>query len=329
MRFAQHLGTDRVGRGATSLNAGNSKMTNSDTFDWNDLRYFLAVVRHGSTLAAAKAMHTSQSTVHRRLRELEQRLGHSLVRRHPTGYRLTELGSLVVSHAERVEAAVLSFERHLAAVDERPAGVVRVTCPEALGARLMRSRLIEKFNSRYPALRVELLINNKQLDLAKGEADIAIRRGAPSDGSLFGRKIAESQWGVYATRSYVSRHGCIERFADIDSHRVIMLDGFIRDHDAARWLRSVAPNANIVARGDSLQTLLLAVKSGIGISPLPLAVGENERDLERLLDPIPGVVTDFYLLMHEDMRRTPRVRAFFDFIVDELKLVRSVLGGDP
>src|SRR6476646_6904282 len=137
MRFAQHLGTDRVGRGATSLNAGNSKMTNSDTFDWNDLRYFLAVVRHGSTLAAAKAMHTSQSTVHRRLRELEQRLGHSLVRRHPTGYRLTELGSLVVSHAERVEAAVLSFERQLAAVDERPAGVVRVTCPEALGARLM------------------------------------------------------------------------------------------------------------------------------------------------------------------------------------------------
>ncbi len=75
-----------------------------------------------------------------------------------------------------------------------------------------------------------------------------------------------------------------------------------------------------------MPTLLLAVKSGIGIAPLPLAVGENEPDLQRLLDPIPGVLTDFYLLMHEDMRETPRVRAFFDFIVDELKVVRAVLG---
>lgn len=327
-RSAQQWGTDRVGREATILNAGSPKMTNSGTFDWNDLRYFLAVVRHGSTLAAAKAMRTSQSTVHRRLLALEQRLGRSLVRRHPTGYRLTELGSLMVTHAERVEVAALSFERQLAAADESPAGIVRVTCPEALGARLMQSPLIERFSSRYPALRLELLINNKPLDLAKGEADIAIRGGAPSDGSLFGRKIAVSKWAVYATRSYVGRYGRIERYEDIDNHRAILLDGFIRDHSAARWLRSIAPNAKIVARGDSLQTLLVAVKSGIGVAPLPLAVAENECDLERMLDPIPGVVTEFYLLVHEDMRRTPRVRAFFDFIVDELKLVQSVLGGD-
>jgi DNA-binding transcriptional LysR family regulator len=310
------------------LNAGDSKVTNSGAFDWNDLRYFLAVARNGSTLAAAKALRTSQSTVHRRLRELEQRLGHSLVRRHPTGYRLTELGTLVLTHAERVEAAVSSFERQLVAADERPAGIVRVTCPEGLGSRLMDSPLIEKFNTLYPDLRVELLMNNKLLDLAKGEADIAIRGVAPADGSLFGRKIAALRWAVYAKRSYVKRYGRIERFQDIDGHRVIILDGSIRDHDAARWLRAVAPNAKIVGRSDSVPTLLLAVKSGIGIAPLPLFVGENERDLERLLDPIPDVVTEFFLLMHEDMRRTPRVRAFFDFIVDELKFVRALLGDD-
>jgi DNA-binding transcriptional LysR family regulator len=289
---------DRVGCGAASLNAGDSKVTNSGAFDWNDLRYFLAVARNGSTLAAAKALRTSQSTVHRRLRKLEQRLGHSLVRRHPTGYRLTELGTLVLTYAERVEAAVSSFERQLVAADERPAGIVRVTCPEGLGSRLMDSPLIEKFNTRYPDLRVELLLNNKILDLAKGEADIAIRGVAPSDGSLFGRKIAALRWAVYAKRSYVKRYGRIERFEDINCHRVIILDGSIRDHDAARWLRAVAPNAKIVGRSDSVPTLLLAVKSGIGIAPLPLFVGENERDLERLLDPIPDVVTKFYLLMH-------------------------------
>jgi len=310
------------------LSTGDSKVTNSGAFDWNDLRYFLAVARKGSTLAAAKALRTSQSTVHRRLRELEQRLGYSLVRRHPTGYRLTELGTFALTHAERVEAAVSSFERQLIAADERPAGIVRVTCPESLGSRLMDSPLIERFNSRFPDLRVEFLLNNKLLDLAKGEADIAIRGVAPSDGSLFGRKIAALRWAVYAKHSYVKRYGRIERFEDIDGHRVIILDGSIRDHHAARWLRAVAPNAKIVGRSDSVPTLLLAVKSGIGIAPLPLVVGESERDLERLLDPIPDVVTDFYLLMHEDMRRTPRVRAFFDFIVDELKIVRRVLGDD-
>lgn len=308
------------------MNPGNSKMTSSGTFDWNDLKYFLAVVRNGSTLAAAKALHTSQSTVHRRLHELEKRLGNSLVKRQPTGYRPTELGSLVVMHAERVEEAVLAFERRLAALDEKPSGVIRVTCPEALGARLMRSPLIEKFNSRYPTLRVELIMNNRLLDLAKGEADIAFRGVAPADGSLFGRKIAVLQWAVYATHSYVKCYGSIRSFEDINAHRVIILEGSIRDHDATRWLKSIAPNAKIVARSDSLPTLLLAVKSGIGIAPLPLAVGENEPDLQRLLDPIPGVLTDFYLLMHEDMRETPRVRAFFDFIVDELKVVRAVLG---
>jgi DNA-binding transcriptional LysR family regulator len=310
------------------LNAGDAKVTNSGTFDWNDLRYFLAVARHGSTLAAAKALRTSQSTVHRRLRELEQKLGHSLVRRHPTGYRLTEIGNLMLNHVERIEAAVLTFERQLTAADEKPSGVVRVTCPEALGFRLMRSQLIEKFSSLNPDLHVELVMNNKVLDLAKGEADIAIRGIAPSDASLFGRKIAAVKWAVYASRSYVKRYGRIERFEDLDRHRVVILEGSIRDHDAARWLSGVAPKAKIVGRSDSVPTLLLAVKSGIGVAPLPLVVGENETDLERLLDPIPGVVTAFYLLMQEEMRRTPRVRAFFDFVIEELKTFRLILGDD-
>src|SRR5262249_579929 len=146
-----------------------------------------------------------------------------------------------------------------AAADEKPAGVVRVTCPEAVGSRLMRSPLIERFNSRYPDLRVEFVMSNKLLDLAKGEANIAIRGVAPSDGWVFGRKIAASKWAVYAERSYVKRHGRIERFEDIDGHSVIIMDGSIRDHHAARWLRAVAPNAKIVGRSDSVPTLLLAV----------------------------------------------------------------------
>jgi DNA-binding transcriptional LysR family regulator len=138
-------------------------------FDWNDLRHFLAVARFGSTLAAAKALNVNQSTVHRRLDELEKRLGRQLVVHQPTGYKLTELGQDMVTYAERVEEAVQAFERRLAASDTGITGSVRVTCPEAIGVRLLHSPFVAKFNERYPDLRVEFIISDKLLDLAKAK----------------------------------------------------------------------------------------------------------------------------------------------------------------
>ncbi len=137
-------------------------------FDWDDLRHFLAVARCGSTIAAAKALHLSQSTVHRRLEELEKRIGRPIVIRHATGYRLTEFGKELLPLAKRVEEAVASFERFLAAADDLPTGSVRVTCSESIGYRLMQSPLLETFHSRYPGLRVELIMSDHFLDIAKG-----------------------------------------------------------------------------------------------------------------------------------------------------------------
>jgi len=108
-------------------------------FDWNDLRYLLSVARHGSTIAAAKALRVSQSTVHRRLAELEQELGRPIVKRHATGYRLTELGAQLRPLAERVEDAIAAIGRHMTAASDTPTGVVRVTCSETIGYRLMTS----------------------------------------------------------------------------------------------------------------------------------------------------------------------------------------------
>ena len=297
--------------------------------DWDDLRHFLAVARKGSTMAAAKALGVSQSTVHRRLQALENRLGRQLVKRHPTGYRLTELGEKVRSYAEGVEDAVAAFERRLAANENELTGIIRFTCPEAVGYRLMRSSLPEKFNTLFPALRIEFIMSDTLVDLAKGHADVAIRAAAPTDNELIGRKIADSPWAVYASHSYVSRHGRPERKEDINQHTVVRFAGEMSDHPAARWLRSVAPNARVGAHATSLPTMILAVRSGIGLAPLPLIVGENESDLVRLLGPFPDLNTQFYLLMHKDMKRAPRVRAFFDFIVDEVKPVRAILEGKP
>ena len=245
-------------------------------FDWNDLRYFLAVARAGSTLAAAKVLGTSQSTVHRQLAELEAGIGRPLVIRHQTGYRLTELGEHLLPFAERVEETLVSFERQSVAYDGDLMGTVRVTCTSSVADRLLKSPLIDAFHARHPGLRVELLITDRIVDLSKREADIAIRLGQPRDTSLVGRKIAEVPRAIYASRSYVERYGRPQRPEDIAQHCVVAYEGEIANNAAAQWLRFVAPDATIGARSDSIPGIVLALQSGSGLAPLPVHVGNRE-----------------------------------------------------
>jgi DNA-binding transcriptional LysR family regulator len=294
-------------------------------FDWNDLRYFLAVARHGSTIAAAKALNLSQSTVHRRLAELEKRIGRNVVIRHATGYRLTEFGMGLQPWAEQVEKAIGSLERYLVAADDTPTGSVRVTCSESIGYRLMQSPLLDNFHSRHPGLAVELIMSDHFLDIARGEADVTIRAGIPNEETLVGRKIADVPWALYCSRGYLARHGRVERTEDIAGHSVIEFDGDIRDHHAAKWLRSVAPTARVVARSNTVLGLLMTVKSGAGLAPLPVPLAVRDSDLVSVLGPLPGLYSPIYLLTHPDLRQMPRVRAFFDFIIEEIDRVRPVL----
>jgi DNA-binding transcriptional LysR family regulator len=295
-------------------------------FDWNDLKHFLAIARRGSTIAAAKALSVNQSTVHRRLDELEKRLGRQLVVRQPTGYKLTELGQDMVKYAQQVEEAVQTFERRLGASDNKLTGSIRLTCPEAVGVRLLRSPLIAKFNERYPTLSVDLIISDKLLDLTKGEADIAIRATAPYDEALFGRKIAKTAWGIYGTDAYIKCSGRITDVQDIGRHSVVLFD--TEQHVTKTWLQSIAPEARVVARCNSFSALLSAVKSGVGVAALPMTIGDSDPNLVCMLAPISGLATNFYLLIHQDMKTTARVRALFDFIIDELSIVDAILAGE-
>jgi DNA-binding transcriptional LysR family regulator len=293
-------------------------------FDWNDLKYFLAVARHGSTVAAGKALGLSQSTVQRRLVELETRIGCKLATRTQAGYRLTDFGNELLPYAERIEAMVKDFERHVTDVGRDISGVVRVTCPEPIVQRM--TPLIERFHARYPGLRVEFVMSDRYLDLAKGEADVAFRSG-DTDDDLVGRKIAASIWAVYASRGYVERHGKPERVEDLQQHPLVCLDESMANHRVAKWLADVAPGARIAARNNSVLGLMYAVKSGVGIGPLPTAIAEGEPDLLRILEPIPELARSWRLLTHPDLRRTPRIAAFFDFIVAERDELKSILTG--
>src|SRR5262245_61275433 len=153
---------------------------------WDDIRYFLAFTRAGSMQAAAKALRVNQSTVQRRITELEGKVGRRLVERHLGSYRLTALGEEMRPLAESIDADVRAFDRHLVASDKDLTGTIRVTCGSILAARLGRTQLIQFFHARHPGLRVELVISDRFLDLSKGEADVAIRLGEPQDESLVG-----------------------------------------------------------------------------------------------------------------------------------------------
>lgn len=267
--------------------------------------------------------------MHRRLEELERRLGRQLVVRHASGYKLTEVGQDMMVCAAHVEDAALEFERRLAASDLGLAGTVRVTCPIAAGARLMRSPLMTKFSACYPNVRVEFILNDKLFDLAKSEADVAIRSTAPYDDALFGRKIADCRWAIYASRVYVQRHGGVENVSDLGRHAVALLDVESRHHVTKGWLETVSPKARVAARCNSMTALVSAARSGVGLVALPMIVAEGEQDLVLVYGPVPDLTTNFYLLIHRDMRGTPRIRALFDFMVENAPAIRSLLrGGD-
>ena len=299
-------------------------MHNHGMFDWNDLKYLLALARHGSTIAAGKALGLSQSTIHRRISELEARIGRPLVTRHTTGYRLTEYGKELQLYAEHVEAAINELERHVADVARERSGIIRVTCPEPIVQRM--TPLIERFHARHPKLRVEFVMSDRYLDLLKGEADVAFRSG-DTDDELVGRKIADSVWAVYASRGYIERHGKPERIEDLSQHPLVSLDESMSKHRVVQWLKDVAPHAKTSARSNSMLGLIYAVKSGVGIGPLPTAIADAEPELVRVLGPIPELARSWRLLTTLSLRRTPRVSAFFDFVMEEREALKSILTG--
>ncbi len=296
-------------------------------FEWSDLRYFLAVARHGSTLAAGRALHISQSTVQRRLAELERKLGRALVKRHVSGYRLTEFGEQMLPFAERVEHAIETFEQQKATIERGNVGVIRVTCPEPIMYRITQSALLDRFHARYPGLRVEFVMSDKYLDISKGDADVALRSGDTEDGVLVGKKIADSIWAIYASSKYVDRHGKPAGIADLHRHPIIGFDGSMARHRAATWLAEIAPSAEIVARVNSILGLVSAAKAGAGVAPLPTALGDAEADLVQVIPPVPELQRSWRLLTHPDLRHTPRISAFFEFISDEREAMRAILTG--
>ncbi|HEY5754534.1 MAG TPA: LysR family transcriptional regulator [Steroidobacter sp.] len=291
-------------------------------FDWNDLKYLLAVANHGSTVAAAKALGVNQSTVQRRLVELERQLGRPLLVREPSGYELTPLARELLPLAEKVATAIGAFELRVKSTAPDGRDIIRLTCPEPVVGRLQH--LIEKFHRLHPQCKVEFVTSDRYLDLLKGEADIAFRSG-DTDEALVGFKVADSVWAVYASPAYIQQHGKPATAADLNRHTVLSLEESMSRHRLVLWLNEVAPDAEVASRSNSILGLVQAAKSGIGIAPLPMSVAD-EAGLVKVLGPIPELARTWKLLTHPRLRETARIAAFFDFIADEREVVRGIFG---
>lgn len=296
-------------------------------FNWNDLRFLLAVATEGSTIAAARTLGVNQSTVQRRLAELEGKLGHRLVERLPSGYQLTEFGAAVLPQAQNVAAAIEDFVLSVEEQSRSLERIVRVTCPEPIAFRLTQSGLLDKFHAAHPALKIEFVLNDKYVDLAKGEADVALRSGDTEDSVLVGRKIADSLWALYASQSYVAQHGAPASVGDLADHPLIGFEESMTKHRTVSWLKEVAPGAQYAARNTSVLGLIYAAKASVGVAPLPMSLGDSEPDLVRILGPIPELTRAWRILTHPDQRHTVGVSALFDFILSESDALRPILTG--
>ncbi len=283
--------------------------------DWDDLRFFLAVARHGNLTAAAKDLCVAQSTVGRRLASLEANLSVRLLHRTPEGYRLTLAGEGVRGQAERVEAEALAVERNVAGHDAKLQGVVRVSCTETLAVHVLAPCFIALQNL-HPDIQVELVPNPLGISLAMREADISVRL-APSDrNDLVARRVGRMAFGLYASPLYLQRQGMPDFAVGCTGHRLMTSMDDVDGDDQERWTAELAPNARPGLQTSSHETLVVAARSGGGLACLACFRADLDPSLTRLETPIPPPPADVCILIHKDSRATPRIRAVSTFIAD-------------
>jgi DNA-binding transcriptional LysR family regulator len=295
------------------------KPQNENMFDWNDLKAFLAVARGGSTLAASKALGVNQTTVARRIESLEHDLGFKLFERGQTGSRLTEYGDALIPDAEAVEQAAIRFANQAAGQLRGVSGALRMTTNE-LVANTMVIPALGAFRAVHPDVQVDLVITDRSLDLESGEADLAIRTTqALATSDLVARKICDHHMALYCSRDYAARHGTPASTDDLKDHDLIDVAREMGEMPAATWMMRHSGGKMPVTRSNSMASLVHAAKAGLGIAALPATIGDLDHDLVRCSDSIEEARVSSWIVTRRELKDTPRVRAFIDFMVPHLQ----------
>lgn len=294
-------------------------------FSWDLQQSFLGVLRNGSLSAAARALGLTQPTLGRHIDALETDLEVKLFTRSQRGLLPTQAALDLAQHAEAMEAAAQSFVRTASGESNEPRGAVRLTASNIIGAEVLPAILTE-FRRRNPQIAIELALSNRNQDLSRRDADIAVRMVRPTQKALIAKRLGNVRIGFYAHRDYLARHGVPRDLADLSRHAVI---GFDRDQSALRWLGADAAitRDTFALRTDDELAQLNALRAGFGIGGCQDGIALREPSLVPVLSQSLGFRLEMWLVMHEDLRVSRRTRLLFEFLAVALKVyVRS---GNP
>lgn len=295
--------------------------------DANDLALVLALSRERTLAAAAEKLGVDLSTVFRRLNALESRLQVRLFDRSARGYQPTPAGERAAGAAERVETELLALDREITGRDQQLSGVVRVTASETFSYAVLPS-LFAKFQTVHPRIRVVLSIDNRVMDLSRREADVALRVRRPVDPDLFGRKLTDVAWAFYGMRAGSAALRKSGRNFNYDKHTVIGWEEPARII-ASEWIAANVPPDRINFRSNSLVNQLMAVRAGLGIALLPCYLGDRDDGVRRISGVLPDLNSELWIVTHQDLKTTARIRAFLTVIGDAVVAARRDFEGIP
>lgn len=290
-----------------------------------DLRTLLAIAREGTLAGAARRLRVNHSTVFRRLTAIEARLGTRLFERQGASYATTAAGEDLLRTAERVEAEVEALERRLSGQDLRLTGSLRLTAPDDL-AEVMVMPCLADFGRRYPDITVELIIDNRMLNLTRREADIALRPTRHPPETLAGRRIAKLASGIYGAAAPPQPPAAAGK--PWSEQRWIAWEEGAGPPAWVRWLDDNADGHAIAYRSNSLLNQASAARAGLGLALLPCFLGDSLPGLRRVAPPPPELTTELWLLTHPDLQRTARIRVLLDLLYDRLRQQRGLFEGE-
>jgi DNA-binding transcriptional LysR family regulator len=286
--------------------------------DWNLYRSFLAVLEEGSLSGAARALALTQPTLTRHIEALEQAVGFELFIRSRQGLAPTESALELKPYAQSLAATTAAAMRVASGQGRSVKGTVRITASEIMGAEVLPP-ILASLRERYPELEIELVLSNAVDNLLRRDADIAVRTAESTQAALVVKRLGTVTVGLFAHQRYLARAGLPRDFKDLQKHTLI---GFDRETSEIRSMRKRAPgfeHVRFALRSDSDIGQLMAIRAGFGIGNCQVAIARRDPDLKRVLAGAFALNLGLWVVMHENLRSTPRCRAVFDGLVAGLK----------
>ncbi len=291
--------------------------------DWDKLRIFHAAAEAGSFTHAGDVLRMSQSAVSRQVSALEKDLGVALFHRHARGLVLTEQGELLFRTAADVMSKLHTAETLLSDATTKPAGDLRITAPVGLGTVWVTQRLRE-FMDMYPDIRVELILNDDQVDISMRAADVAIWSREPGQSDLIRRTLFTMRVRAFASTSYVRRFGAPQTLDELDRHRLVSYGGVPAPHlSVVRWLETAGLKGREARtpafKSNSVVAMKYAIQAGVGIGLIPDYLTEEETDLVPILTDVELPSMPIIFVYPEELKTSKKVQVLRDFLVSKAR----------